>query len=71
MPLDLKDQHDYRLVISLGARSQAVQEYSLLCKHRGYFTVGPLRLQSGGNTFGFVNAGWEKIRSRKYADRLS
>jgi uncharacterized protein (DUF58 family) len=60
VPLDLKDQHDYRLVISLGARSLAVHEYQLLCKHRGYFTVGPLRMQSG-DLFGFVNARWEEL----------
>jgi len=59
VPLDLKDQDDYRLVISLGARSVAVQPYHLHCKHRGYFTVGPLRLQSG-DLFGFVTARWEE-----------
>jgi uncharacterized protein (DUF58 family) len=59
VPLDLKDQHDYRLVTSVGARSLAVHEYRLLCKHRGYFTVGPLRLQTG-DLFGFVSARWEE-----------
>lgn len=59
VPLDLKDQHDYRLVTSVGARSQGVYAYTLLCKHRGYFTVGPLRLQSG-DLFGFVTAHWEE-----------
>ena len=60
VPLELKDQHDYRLVISIGIRSAAVHEYTLLCKRRGYYTVGPLRLQSG-DLFGFVNARWEEL----------
>ena len=60
VPLDLKDQHDYRLVVSIGARSATVHDYMLLCKHRGYFTVGPLRLQSG-DLFGFVDARWEEL----------
>lgn len=59
-PLDLKDQHDYRLVLSVGARAAVVHDYTLLCKRRGYFTVGPLRVQSG-DLFGFADAQWEEL----------
>ena len=62
VPLELKDQDDYRTVVSLGGRSQLVHEYTLFCRRRGYYTVGPLSLRTS-DLFGFVEARWEETGS--------
>ncbi|MBK8047365.1 MAG: DUF58 domain-containing protein [Anaerolineales bacterium] len=59
VPLDLKDQPDYRLVASLGGHSRLEYNYGLQCKRRGYFTVGPMSLRTS-DLFGFVTARWEE-----------
>lgn len=59
VPLDLKDQDDYRTVVSIGGRSHIVHEYRLYCRRRGYYTVGPLNLRTS-DLFGFVEARWEE-----------
>ena len=59
VPLDLKDQPDYRLVASLGGHSKLEFNYPLMCKRRGYFTVGPMSLRTS-DLFGFVTARWEE-----------
>lgn len=55
-PLELKDQQEYRAVLSIGSRSQASYCYTLLCKQRGLYRVGPLVISSG-DLFGFTAAG--------------
>ncbi len=59
VPLDLKDQPDYRTVVSVGAHSTYDQVYRLQCKKRGYHKVGPLNLRSS-DLFGFVEARWDE-----------
>lgn len=59
VPLELKDQNDYRTVVSVGGRSRILHEYRLYCRRRGYYTVGPLNLRTS-DLFGFVEARWEE-----------
>lgn len=59
IPLDLKDQDDYRTVVSIGGRSQLTHAYVLLCRRRGYYTIGPMSLRTS-DLFGFVEARWEE-----------
>lgn len=61
VPLELKDQADYRTVTSLGGRSTVEQPYQLACKKRGYYQVGPLSLRSS-DIFGFVEARWDEVK---------
>lgn len=58
VPLDLKDATDYNIVLSVGSRSLTDHSYTLHCKRRGYYTVGPLALRTG-DLFGFVDMGWQ------------
>lgn len=53
-PLDVRDVSDYNMVISVGSKSKAEHLYSLYCKRRGYYLVGPLVLRTG-DLFGFVS----------------
>lgn len=59
VPLDLKDALDYRAVVSVGSRATTDHAYTLRCKRRGYFPVGPLSLNTG-DLFGFAEATWEE-----------
>jgi uncharacterized protein (DUF58 family) len=59
VPLDLKDQPDYRTVVSLGGHSTLDHPYRLACKKRGYYRIGPLNLRSS-DLFGFVEARWDE-----------
>ncbi|MEJ5246277.1 MAG: DUF58 domain-containing protein [Caldilinea sp.] len=59
VPLDLKDQPDYRVVLSIGGRSALRHTYRLYCRRRGYYTVGPLNLRTS-DLFGFVDARWQE-----------
>ena len=52
-PLDLKDATEYTKVITVGSRSRVDHHYTLYCKRRGYYQVGPLALRTG-DLFGFV-----------------
>lgn len=61
VPLELKDQADYRTVTSLGGHSTVEQPYQLACKKRGYYQVGPLSLRSS-DIFGFVEARWDEMK---------
>lgn len=65
VPLDLKDQEDYRTIVSLGGRSRLVHDYTLYCRRRGYYTVGPLNLRTS-DLFGFVEARWEEAGSAEF-----
>ncbi|MFN8496176.1 MAG: DUF58 domain-containing protein [Caldilineaceae bacterium] len=58
VPLDLKDAVDYSMVISVGSRAKVEHTYTLYCKRRGYYVVGPLTLRTG-DLFGFVDAAWQ------------
>jgi uncharacterized protein (DUF58 family) len=59
VPLDLKDQPDYRTVVSVGGHSTFDHPYRLACKKRGYYRIGPLNLRSS-DIFGFVEARWDE-----------
>lgn len=61
VPLELKDQLNYRSVTSVGGHSTVEQPYRLACKKRGYYQVGPLSLRSS-DIFGFVEARWDEAR---------
>lgn len=65
VPLELKDQDDYRTIVSLGGRSQLVHNYTLYCRRRGYYTVGPLSLRTS-DLFGFVEARWEEAGGAEF-----
>ena len=58
VPLDLKDATDYTMVVSVGSRATLQHSYTLYCKRRGYYAVGPLNLRTG-DLFGFVDANWQ------------
>jgi uncharacterized protein (DUF58 family) len=59
IPLDLKDQPDYRTVVSLGSRARLEHIYTLYCRRRGYYAVGPLNLRTS-DLFAFVEGKWEE-----------
>jgi uncharacterized protein (DUF58 family) len=59
VPLDLKDQPDYRTVVSVGSHATHDHAYKLACKKRGYYKIGPLNLRSS-DLFGFVEARWDE-----------
>jgi len=59
VPLDLQTGESYRLVASVGGRSQSVRRFRFFCHRRGYFSIGPLRLTTG-DLFGFAQASWEE-----------
>lgn len=59
IPLDLRDAADYNIVLSVGSRSVTTHEYTLHCKRRGYYLVGPLALRTG-DLFGFAEMGWQE-----------
>jgi uncharacterized protein (DUF58 family) len=61
VPLELKDQADYRNVTSVGGHSTVEQSYRLACKKRGYYQIGPLSLRSS-DIFGFVEARWDEAQ---------
>ena len=58
VPLDLKDAAEYSMVLSIGSRTAAAHAYTLACKRRGYYPVGPLSLRTG-DFFGFIDAAWQ------------
>ncbi|MCB0104764.1 MAG: DUF58 domain-containing protein [Caldilineaceae bacterium] len=53
-PLDVRDASDYNQVLTVGSQTKAEHVYTLYCKRRGYYQVGPLVLRTG-DLFGFVN----------------
>lgn len=57
VPLDLKDTLEYRNVLAVGSRAVVDHSYTLYCKRRGYYPVGPLSLATG-DLFGFADAQW-------------
>jgi uncharacterized protein (DUF58 family) len=59
VPLDLRDASDYSSVLSVGSRTVAEHTYTLHCKRRGYYQVGPLSLRTG-DLFGFVDSAWQE-----------
>jgi uncharacterized protein (DUF58 family) len=59
VPLDVRDAADYSIVLSVGSRTVAGHTYTLHCKRRGYYTVGPLSLRTG-DLFGFVDSAWQE-----------
>jgi uncharacterized protein (DUF58 family) len=63
VPPDLKDQPNYRVVMSVGGHAQATYDYRLYCKRRGYYPLGPLQL-TAGDLFGFNTVNWEELGGR-------
>ena len=61
VPFDLLDQQNYRSVVSVPGKAQTVYPYTLRCSKRGYYPIGPLRLNTG-DLFGFVDAGWQETQ---------
>lgn len=59
VPLDLKETDSYRWVLGVGAKAQLDHLYTLHCKRRGYYAVGPLTLTTG-DLFGFTEASWQE-----------
>jgi uncharacterized protein (DUF58 family) len=57
-PLDVKDAANYTIVLSVGGRTVVDHYYTLYCKRRGYYTIGPLALRTG-DLFGFVDSTWQ------------
>lgn len=48
LPVQLSTPPFHHVVISLVPHENRRLQYTLNCRRRGYFTIGPLRLQSGG-----------------------
>lgn len=48
LPVQLSTPPFYHIVISLASHENRRLEYTLNCRRRGYYPIGPLRLQSGG-----------------------
>lgn len=63
VPLDLKDIADYKVALSVGGRATTEHTYTLACKRRGYYPLGPLSLRTG-DVFGFSEARWEEDAPR-------
>ncbi len=61
VPLDLKDTPEYRYILTVGSRGVTDHQFALYCKRRGYYTVGPLALNTG-DLFGFAEAAWQEAR---------
>jgi uncharacterized protein (DUF58 family) len=59
VPFELQDEPHYRTVVSVPSRGQTEHRYTLRCTKRGYYTVGPLRLDTG-DLFGFVSTSWQE-----------
>ncbi|MEM7531231.1 MAG: DUF58 domain-containing protein [Chloroflexota bacterium] len=59
IPLDLKDALDYQTVITVGSQSKSQYKYTLSCKKRGYYPIGPLVLRTG-DLFGFTSTTWQE-----------
>ncbi|MBV7334332.1 DUF58 domain-containing protein [Chloroflexi bacterium TSY] len=59
VPFELQEQNSYRTVLTVGGRANNEYPYRLRCNKRGYFPVGPLRLQTG-DLFGFVSSAWQE-----------
>ncbi|MBW7882700.1 MAG: DUF58 domain-containing protein [Caldilineaceae bacterium] len=62
VPLELKNQAEYRTVFTIGGHSVLEHSYPLYCRRRGYYTVGPLTLRTS-DLFGFVEARWEEQKA--------
>ena len=63
VPLDLKDIAAYKIALSVAGRATTEHTYTLSCKRRGYFALGPLSLRTG-DVFGFSEARWEEDNPR-------
>lgn len=50
VPFELQEQNSYRTVLTVGSRANSEYPYRLRCNKRGYFPVGPLRLQTGDSS---------------------
>ena len=59
VPFELRDMENYRNVMSVGSGARAEYAYPLRSSKRGYYQLGPLRLDTG-DLFGFVQAGWQE-----------
>lgn len=59
VPFELQDIPQYRTVVSVSGRGQTEHSYTLRCTKRGYYTVGPLRLDTG-DLFGFISTSWQE-----------
>lgn len=58
-PLELREDTDYRLVMSVGSKSKVEHSYVFNCRQRGYYQVGPLSINSG-DLFGFARSEWRE-----------
>ncbi|MEZ4862484.1 MAG: DUF58 domain-containing protein [Caldilineaceae bacterium] len=54
VPLDVRDVSEYNKVVTIGSRTTMEHYYTLYCKRRGYYLMGPLNLRTG-DLFGFVD----------------
>lgn len=59
VPVDLQSGEHYGTILSVGSRAVARYRYSLFCRQRGYYPVGPLRLRTG-DLFGFAQNAWQE-----------
>jgi uncharacterized protein (DUF58 family) len=59
VPVDLKETDSYRHVLSVGSQAHVEHHYTLMCKRRGYYAVGPLSMTTG-DLFGFAESTWHE-----------
>ncbi|MDQ4075432.1 MAG: DUF58 domain-containing protein [Chloroflexota bacterium] len=52
LPVELRIPPFYRRVLSLGRQEQCDLQYTLVCRRRGYYPIGPLQIRTG-DLFGF------------------
>lgn len=59
VPLELRGDADYRVVLSVGSRTSTEYHYALDCRQRGYYAIGPLSIHTG-DLFGFAKTDWSE-----------
>lgn len=59
VPFELRDRHVYRSVLSVAGHGSTIYQYPLRCTKRGYYRLGPLRVDTG-DLFGFAHASWQE-----------
>ncbi len=59
IPVELRGDADYRVVLSVGSRDSTEYRYALDCRQRGYYAIGPLSIHTG-DLFGFAKSDWHE-----------
>lgn len=63
VPFPLRDSAAYRAVLSVPGQGLVSCEFPYRCSKRGFYTVGPLSIQTG-DLFGFIGSEWEESETQ-------